>query len=140
MARMAREMANPIMTTQQGRGPLGESRSFLVAEQSPGRDSWLGFSGMSREKKDFSAVEGQCAHRRGWQRTLHLTPRPPLLWQDTQGWPDPTLTAAAKKTGQSRTDPGGIACELSGDTRPGGLGRNGAWAGPSTSLGQSLPP
>lgn len=72
-------------------------------------------------------MEGAVCAKAGGQRTLHLTARPPLLWQDTQGWPDPPLKAAARKTGQSGTDPDGVARQLGWGTqleqrRVGGLG------------------
>lgn len=108
LARTARETAKPIMTTQRGRKPpptpSGGVRKF--PEAGPFRravtDGWE-FDEMSWEEKDLSAQEG-----RGGQRTLHLTPWSPLAWQV----PRARLTAPARETGQGRTRPGGIACEL----------------------------
>lgn len=98
----------------------------------------------------LSCRRGRCAPWPGGQKTAALTPGPPPLWQDTQGWPDPALPAAARKTGQSGSDPGGFTRERArrGHTQPereegaGRAGRVGPGcpAGAPASLGLSLPP
>lgn len=91
----------------------------------------------------LSCRRGRCAPWPGGQRTAALTPGPPPLWQDTQGWPDPALPAAARKTGQNGSDPGGFTRERArrGHTQPEreeGAGRAGR-VGPGCPAGAPPP-
>lgn len=84
----------------------------------------------------LSCRRGRCAPWPGGQKTAALTPGPPPLWQDTQGWPDPALPAAARKTGQSGSDPGGFTRELAAGTH---TARAGGGGGPGREGGPGLP-
>lgn len=137
------------MTVQQGLS--GQTDSVWGAVQKiPGRGDVPAGSGCQLggefDKRDqdgrlLSRGRGGCAPRRGGQRPPALTAGPPLLWQDTQGWSDPTLPAAARKTGQSGSDPGGFTGELGWDThRPSGRRGRAGRVGPGCPAGPSRLP
>ena len=130
---------------------MGAVQKFPEGGAVPAGSCQLGGESDKRDQDGrlLSCGRGRCAPRRGGQRTAALTPGPPLLWQDTQGWPDPALSAAARKTGQSGSDPGGFTRERArlGQTQPereeaaGRAGRVGPGCRPLPPLwgGHSLP-